>query len=331
MKYLCVSHILCHLHSFIFLLLLIYVQKFSCCPSHPSPNSIPCELWLSLCNPWMLGWSLCIPPSHLSLLLPPLPFLFKPDFCQKHLVHPCRIPFLFIQLPSSQDWIVLQLGESYYQKQMWPKEERFPHHAVLKALPYFANTLEVGPKYWSAQANQTLSRSSHPLLFFGEYCSYFILTKGFRFPHSHLDIMASEKIWDLLTSIFKVQKLMLAHVYTQTSLKHLFLDYDIWTVHWNVLSSFIWQMIITIYINLQNILWSRTTSMEFSVLDSPFFQPVPAKIGIPLSWQVAPLFPCQFLTAGKSLVLEKSLTIINYTAALPQALHRKWEWTSWIY
>lgn len=129
MKYLHVPHILCHLpylaadlHSFIFLLLLIHLQKLSCCPSCPSPNSIPCQLWPSLCNPWMPGWSLCIPPSHLSLLLPPLCFLFVPEFCQEHLVHLCRIPFLFIQLLSSQD----EHEESYYQKQMWTKEERFP-------------------------------------------------------------------------------------------------------------------------------------------------------------------------------------------------------------
>lgn len=147
-------------------------------------------------------------------------------------------------------------------------------------------------------------------------CRYSELTKTIRSPHKcfwSTEIKAGSRVH---TNI------------TETS----FLDYDIWTVYWNVLFSFIWQVIIIIYIHhLQNILWSRTTSMEFSVLDSPFFQPVPAKIGIPLSWQVAPLFPCQFLTAGESLVLEKSLTIINYTAALPQALHRRWEWTSWIH
>lgn len=60
-----------------------------------------------------------------------------------------------------------------------------------------------------------------------------------------------------------------------------------------------------------------------------FFHPFPAKVGVPLSLQVAPLFPCQFLTAGESLPCwEKNVKIINYTAALPEALHIKWEWTN---
>lgn len=70
--------------------------------------------------------------------------------------------------------------------------------------------------------------------------------------------------------------------------------------------------------------------MEFYVLDSPFSQPFPAKIGIPLSLQVAPLFPCQFLTVGESLLCWKKdlISLITQLLALPEALYIKWEWTS---
>jgi len=56
--------------------------------------------------------------------------------------------------------------------------------------------------------------------------------------------------------------------------------------------------------------------MEFYILGSPFFQPFPAKIGIPLSLQVAPLFPCQFLTAGESLLCRKKALISLITQLL---------------
>lgn len=47
-------------------------------------------------------------------------------------------------------------------------------------------------------------------------------TKGFTFPLSHVGIVNSQKLLDLLTNVFEVQKLMLVHVYTPTLLKHLF-------------------------------------------------------------------------------------------------------------
>lgn len=70
---------------------------------------IPCEIQLRVdfgfphVIPECLDNAAIFLPSHLSLLLPLVHFLYKPDFCQEHLVHPCRIRFLFLFLQVRMD------------------------------------------------------------------------------------------------------------------------------------------------------------------------------------------------------------------------------------
>lgn len=75
-------------------------------------------------------------------------------------------------------------------------------------------------KHWVGLLNLCFSLVSTALI------SYLI--KEFSFLFSYLDILTSQKLLDLLTNVFKVQKLMLAHEHTQTFLKHLFWTMTSW-------------------------------------------------------------------------------------------------------
>lgn len=92
------------------------------------------------------------------------------------------------------------------------------------------------------------------------------------------------------------------------------------------------QVIIIYTHHLQNILWNRTVSMECCVLHLPFFPSFSSKGRSPPEFTRYTIIPLSLSYYWRIIIMnhkEKSLKIINYTA-LPETLHIKWEWTSWI-
>lgn len=126
-----------------------------------------------------------------------------------------------VRMTCSWAWRKLFLKKNVSRGQ---KKRDSPIHVSCRQFLILPKPMRWGPnidqhkqnKYWAGLLNLCFSLMSTALI------SY--LLKDLAFLFSHPDTLTSswQKLLDLLTNVFKVQKLMLVHVHTQTLLKHLF-------------------------------------------------------------------------------------------------------------
>lgn len=174
---------------------------------------------------WMLGWPPCTSPkssilASASCMFPFYAWVLSGAYCSS--MQDC---FPFYPTSLKPGWTVLELGESYYQKQMWTKEERFPPSWCPGGTSLFCQYPWGGAQILISTSKLNTEQLFPTSAFLCWVLLLFLFTKGFSFPLSHLDRLTSQKLLDLLTNVFKVQKVMLAHVYTHALLKHL-----LWTM-----------------------------------------------------------------------------------------------------